>query len=197
MTTKYEDMLAEQEETEEETEEETVEPDDDDEAQEEEEPVEEEDVALEGVDTKALEREMARHEKQMVKVLGPSFPDMAPCPTCEGMGFTPEALTGPPDFPQDPSRETCPVCQGYGTTKTGAKDPGQTTLACSQCQGLGWRSIAQEAPAIPAPGYPSGNSASVFGPIAPAPEDLAAIAELRKKGYVVGDVPLAPAAVAP
>lgn len=194
MTTKYEDMLAEQEEPEEEAEEEPVEPADDDEAQEEEEPVEEEDVALEGVDTKALEREMQRHEKQMVKVLGPSFPDMAPCPTCEGMGFTPEALTGPPDFPQDPSRETCPVCQGYGTTKTGARDPGQTTLACSQCQGLGWRSIAQEAPAIPAPG--NGPYAPPAPPplLAPAPEDLALIEALRHKGYVVGDVPLAPVA---
>ena len=196
MTTKYEDMIAEAEETEEETEEEPAETDDELEAQEEEEPVEEEEVALEGVDTKALEREMARHEKQMVKVLGPSFPDMAPCPTCEGMGFTPEALTAPPDFPQDPSRETCPVCQGYGTTKTGAREPGQTTLACSQCQGIGWRSLAQEAPAIPAPGNGPYTPPAAPSSSTPSAEDLALIETLRNKGYVVGDAPLVPSVFA-
>ena len=197
MTTKYEDMIAEADEPEEETEKAPAEPDDELEELEEEEPVEEEEVPLEGVDTKALEREMVRHEKQMTKVLGDAFPDMAPCPTCEGMGFTPEALTAAPAFEQDPARETCPVCNGYGTTKTGAKPPGQAELACSQCQGIGWRSIAQDAPAIPSPSNGPYAPPPVPSSVAPSPEDLAAIAELRKKGYVVGDVPLAPAAVAP
>src|SRR4051794_2618018 len=72
----------------------------------------------------SLERESSRHAKAIAKALGVELEELHDCPTCDGIGYTPEAIDAPPPLVQDPYTETCSRCAGNGETLSGATSRG-------------------------------------------------------------------------
>jgi len=114
-------------------------------------------------DPKELERELARHEKAMAKVLGDGFADMQPCETCGSAGYVPAGFTAPPEVLADPEAVACPACNGYGLRLTHSLREGNETITCEPCQGKGWqdrraieaaRAVASYTPPALAPTVP-------------------------------------------
>jgi hypothetical protein len=191
MATKYEEMVGEVPEEEEDAaeggalEEPAPEPEPEPEPDEPDEP-----EALAGVDEKALERALKRHETAIRKVLGEAFPDLAPCPTCEGMGYTPEAIAKPPEMASHPDLHACDLCLGLGLVKTGSLRDPNTTISCPRCNGQGYVGSAPSVQPAPANGQ-APYQAPPAPVLTPAPSvDPAAIAQLRAAGYVVSDRPI-------
>ena len=183
-----------------ETELETHEPETDEPEHEEEEEgeAEEQPVELpEGFNPEALEREITRHGNAMRKVMGSAFPDMALCPTCEGMGWTPERVEPPPELADDPLTEQCAPCHGLGLVKTGSRRDGQEVRSCVNCSGNGYTTKAvqlpppQTAAPVPVPVYvPNGE---------PLPANLppGTLDQLRAAGFVVVPPPPGGQSIAP
>lgn len=113
------------------------------------------------VDPKALERVVAKYEKDLRRVLGPAAESMHPCPVCEGMGFTPGEVEPPPQLVQDPQLEPCPECNALGLVLTGSKRDGQDMRSCTHCSGNGYRTKPIE--------LPGGNGVGAGGPHAGSP----------------------------
>jgi Zn-finger nucleic acid-binding protein len=94
-------------------------------------------------DPKALERELARHERAMAKVLGDGFGAMESCGACGSMGFVPLDFVPAPELRTDPNCVLCGDCAGLGSRLTGSLAPGYEVIACTACQGAGWRDRGQ------------------------------------------------------
>lgn len=151
------------------------------------EPVEPE--ADEGPSTQALlqslEREAARHGKAIAKALGVELEELHDCPTCDGIGYTPEPIDAPPPLVQDPYTEKCPRCQGNGETLSGATSRGLYAIPCNGCGGSGYVT-KQEQPDAGA-NIGNGPPPPSYAPAAPAfsPEIQTALQLLGGQGYTV------------
>lgn len=138
-------------------------------------------------DLKRFEREVARHEKELGKIMGADFEHFTACAQCDGVGFVPEQSNEALPFEHDPQRETCDQCKGYGTTLTGAREPGMVTMACSRCQGAGWTTKAEHPEIQPlAIAYDSTTTASDNPPANGGAVDPR-VAALQAEGFVVVD----------
>lgn len=136
---------------------------------------------------KALEREEGRHRRALAKALDVPEDELHECPTCQAMGYTPDAIAPEPELVQDPYLQTCERCRGNGEVKTGAAASALWKVPCSGCGGSGYVTKAEQ-PGVGAQ-PPNGEPAYVAPAPAPAvsPADAAAAAELRAKGYMVVD----------
>jgi hypothetical protein len=134
-----------------------------------------------------LERENTRHRKAFAKALGVEVEELHDCPTCEGVGFTPEPVEPEPGLQRDPFTETCERCAGYGSVKTGARPPGLTEIPCPGCGGQGY---VQKVEQPDAGQFRPNGQTSTFESVpltAPAPGDTLTIAEARARGYTILD----------
>ena len=109
-------------------------------------------------DPKALERELAHHEKAMRKVLGEGFADMVVCETCGSAGYVPGDFEPQPEPKYDPNAVACPECNGWGLRLTHSLREGNVEITCDPCGGKGWQdrraieaTLAQTAYAAPPP----------------------------------------------
>lgn len=138
------------------------------------------------VDTKALERALGKHEREMQKVLGDGFDDMKACDTCQGFGFVPQAHEPVLPVLRDEQYQMCEKCNGYGQVLTGAQPDANPFTTCTACSGGGY--ITQPVQ-LPAPSYapPNGGiGTGVVPPAAPpAPVDPEAVEALRRAGFTV------------
>jgi len=132
-----------------------------------------------------LEREYSRHRKAIAKALGIDPAEMHECPTCEGVGFTPEAIDAPPALVQDPYTETCSRCAGNGSTKSGASPLGLDVIPCNGCGGSGYVVKAEQPAAGAGFGEVPAGSGYVPPPAPPTPADDPVLAELRSRGYTI------------
>lgn len=144
----------------------------------------------------ALEKEHRRHQNAVAKALGIEPADMHECPTCEGVGFTPEPIDAPAPLVQDPFTETCTRCAGNGEVLSGATARGLYTIPCNGCSGSGYVTKQEQ----PAAGTDFGNGApptpAYVPPAIASPQDNAAVAALRAQGYTILDpITVPPAAV--
>jgi hypothetical protein len=134
---------------------------------------------------RALEREHTRHANAVAKALGVERTELYDCPTCEGVGFTPEPLEPEPELVQDPYLERCERCGGTGEVKTGAARVALWKVPCMGCAGSGYVTKPEQ----PTAGADYGNGAPGYAPPTPAPvfspADAAEVADLRAKGYTV------------
>jgi len=133
----------------------------------------------------SLEREAARHSKAIAKALGVELEELHDCPTCDGIGYTPEAIDAPPPLVQDPYTETCPRCEGNGETLSGATSRGLYAIPCNGCGGSGYVTKQEQ----PAAGAAFGSGAppppTYLPPPTPSPADAAEVAALRARGYTI------------
>jgi hypothetical protein len=145
----------------------------------------------------ALQREETRHRKALAKALGVAEAELHECPTCEAMGYTPEAIDAEPELRQDPTTDTCPVCAGEGQTKTGATIRGLYAKPCSGCGGTGYVQHAEQPAAQP--WGPNGLPTVIAGgpPLVTNPHDEELARELRSKGYTIVEPVTVPAPSAP
>lgn len=84
--------------------------------------------------SKAIAEAHHAYISAIAAALGPEA-EIAPCPTCSGMGFNPVRLE------HDQHRERCPECGGWGQVETGSLVESQRVLACQGCNGQGWRQV--------------------------------------------------------
>lgn len=186
MPTKYEELVRAESEPEPEpdpSEPEPGEPDPSEPAPSEPEP--EPQTAMQGVDEKALEREIARYQRAMGKILGGAFPDLAVCGVCDGMGFTPHKVDKPAELVQHPDLKTCDLCAGQGLVLTGSKRAPNTEQSCPRCNGNGYIATGvtvEPAQPVQTPTFTLSNGTQTSGA---APVDQSAIEALRRAGYVV------------
>lgn len=115
------------------------------------------------VNVQALERELARHERETRKALGGAFDEMEPCAACGSLGYMPRDATPPPEVLPDPKLVVCPDCNGYGQRSTPSVNPQYALIPCTSCSGSGYQDAAQleaqqvaqryaaQAAAVPAP----------------------------------------------
>lgn len=137
---------------------------------------------------KSLEREAARHAREVEKRAGPMWSDLTPCPCCTGgagtVGFivaelpeplqsmrreqVSQALGGSQNalYEIDQEREQCPTCKGRGMLRTGSLVPQQDALPCRTCNGQGWRQklAPVTAPAVTFPQVATAGGSTVAGP---------------------------------
>lgn len=141
----------------------------------------------------ALDREATRHEKALAKALGVPIEALHPCPTCEGVGYTPEPIEAQGDPPQDRYLERCERCDGHGTVRTGARPTALFEVPCPGCTGQGYVQLPEQ----PEAGAELGNGAPAYAPpaapVAVAPGDRDAIADLRARGYTIVEPIVVPA----
>lgn len=153
------------------------------------EPEEQSSLAL----VQALDREATRHEKALAKALGVPIEALHSCPTCEGVGYTPEPIEAQGDPPQDRYLERCERCDGHGTVRTGARPTALFEVPCPGCTGQGYVQLPEQ----PEAHAELGNGAPAYAPPAPAPQvapgDRDAVADLRARGYTVLDPIVVPA----
>lgn len=122
-----------------------------------------------------LEKEHARHRRELEKIMGDGFSGYDDCPVCNSMGYIP----GSP-LKQDSKVRTCEHCAGFGQVLTGAIPPGEAVRQCPDCLGNGHVPAAPVgAPAIDfaATAAPSVNAAQP-----PVPPEVKA---LQDAGYMV------------
>ena len=151
----------------------------------------------EGFNPEALEREITRHGNAMKKVMGSAFPDMALCPTCEGMGWTPEQVQPPPELADDPLTERCAPCRGLGLVKTGSLREGQDVRSCVNCSGNGYTTKAVQLPSPPQPIVTTGGYVQPNGEPLPAHLPPGTLDQLRAAGFVVVPPPPGGQSIAP
>lgn len=148
-----------------------------------EEPDEQSSLAL----VQALDREATRHEKALAKALGVPLDALHSCPTCQGVGYTPEPIEAEADPPQDPYLERCERCAGTGSVRTGATRRALFEIPCPGCTGQGYVQLPEQ----PTAQGELGNGTPTYPPPAPsphvAPGDADAVADLRARGYTVVD----------
>lgn len=139
----------------------------------------------------ALGRENTRHAKAFAKALELEVDDLHVCPVCQGDGFTPDLMAPPPELKQHPDLHRCDTCGGTGILQTGSFHPGDEQIGCPTC---GSRGYVGSAPTV----SPNGPVTQAAPPVAQGPSlvvtdtaDAETIAELRAKGYIVSDAPLA------
>lgn len=141
----------------------------------------------------ALDREATRHEKALAKVLRVTVDALHSCPTCEGVGYTPEPIEAEADPPQDPYLIRCERCAGTGSVRTGATRRALYEIPCPGCTGQGY----VQQPEQPAAGTELGNGVAAYAPPAPpaqvAPGDRDALADLRARGYTIVEPIVVPA----
>lgn len=133
----------------------------------------------------ALERENTRHGRAIAKALGLAPDELHACPTCEGVGYTPELQEAEPELVQDPFTETCERCRGNGQTKSGATALGLAVIPCNGCGGSGYVTKPEQPTIGSVP--PNGAPTVIAGgpPVVTSPADAALAAELRSKGYTI------------
>lgn len=133
----------------------------------------------------SLEKEAGRHAKAIAKALGVELEDLHDCPTCDGIGFTPEPIDAPPPLVQDPYTETCSRCRGNGKTLSGASPLALYEIPCNDCSGSGYRTKPEQ----PDAGATLSNGAPPPPAYAPpaiaSPQDQSAVAALRAQGYTI------------
>lgn len=138
------------------------------------------------VDTKALERALSRHERDMRKVLGDGFDDMKACDTCQGFGFVPQEYEAPLPLVRDEQYAMCERCNGYGQVLTGAGPDANPLTTCTSCQGGGYITRPVE---IPTASYaqPVAGNGTAYAPPQPAaaPVDPESVEALRRAGFTV------------
>lgn len=141
----------------------------------------------------ALDREATRHEKALAKALGVPIEALHSCPTCEGVGYTPEPIEAEADPPQDPYLTRCERCAGTGSVRTGATRRALFEIPCPGCTGQGYVQLPEQPDAQPE----LGNGAPAYAPPMPAPSplpgDSLTVAEARARGYTVLDPIVVPA----
>lgn len=104
-----------------------------------------------------LEREAARHAKQVEGILGAEWANVIPCPMCFTPGFTYPMMGGlvdddqlqrmrqvigiasEPQYLAAEDAERCDKCAGWGVVLTGAQNTPNLTKPCSGCGGTGWK----------------------------------------------------------
>ena len=133
----------------------------------------------------AMDRENNRHARAWAKLVEVEVEELHECPTCDGIGFTPEPVAGESELQHDPFTETCPRCAGYGEVLTGAKASALATIPCPGCGSTGYVQKQEHPEAGAAPG--NGAPAATLPPPSyfPDPSTSAHVAELRAAGYVV------------
>lgn len=133
----------------------------------------------------ALEKEHRRHQNAVAKALGIDPADMHECPTCEGVGFTPEPIGQEVELVRDPFTETCERCKGNGEVLTGATHRGLYSIPCNGCSGSGYVTKPEQPDAGANLGN-EGNGSAVYAPPAIAStQDAAMVAALRAQGYTI------------
>lgn len=116
---------------------------------------------------RALDKESARHAKQVAVIMGDDFAAVAECPACQIPGFVfpfdpmsvEDAMrrgnveayfgTGSVTLKPHPTTATCETCDGWGFCATGAKREGvdYDNTVCPDCAGQGWLRTDVAAPA--------------------------------------------------
>ena len=167
---------------------EAVEPDDDDDDDDDETDEDEaEQQASSTAIVRALEREHTRHAKAVAKALGLTLDELHDCPTCEGVGFTPEPIEAEPEIPFDPFLTRCERCNGTARVRTGATSLGLDVIPCPVCQEKGYVQLPEQPTAGATPTLdvrePNGQPA---GGVVVAGDTLT-VAEARARGYVIVD----------
>lgn len=134
---------------------------------------------------RALEKEERRHKKAVASALGVELEALHDCPTCQAVGYTPEPVEAPPALVRDPFTETCPRCAGNGATLSGATARALEVIPCLGCGGSGYVTMPEQ-PTVGAAPPPSSYSPPP-PPVTPTPTpaDVAAVAELRARGYTI------------
>jgi len=143
----------------------------------------------------SLEREAARHSKAIAKALGVELEELHDCPTCDGIGYTPEAIDAPPPLVQDPYTETCPRCQGNGETLSGATSRALYSIPCNGCGGSGYVTKQEQPTAGADFGAGAPPPPSYVPPAIASQEDAAEVASLRARGYTILEPIVVPQAV--
>lgn len=133
----------------------------------------------------ALEKEHRRHQNAVAKALGIDPAEMHECPTCEGVGFTPEPVGQEVSLVRDPFTETCDRCKGNGEVLTGATHRGLYSIPCNGCSGSGYVTKPEQ----PDAGAHLSNGAPPPPAYAPpaiaSTEEAAEVAALRARGYTI------------
>lgn len=144
----------------------------------------------------SLEREETRHSKAIAKALGVELEALHECPTCDGIGYTPEAIDKPAPLVQDPYTETCSRCAGNGEVLSGATARGLYTIPCNGCGGSGYVT-KQEQPDVGTDfGAGAPPIAAYMPPAIASPQDAATVALLRSQGYTILEpIEVPPAAI--
>lgn len=144
---------------------------------------------------KALDKEETRHRKALAKALDVDEAELHECPTCEGVGYTPELIDEDPALQPDPFLSRCERCNGTGEVLTGAQKLANWKVVCTGCAGQGYVQRSE---------YPDVQPVTPNGPPQPQPaptpqpvgvNDHLTLAEARAQGYVVVDPTPPPAPV--
>lgn len=133
----------------------------------------------------ALEKEERRHRKAIAAALGVEPDAMHECPTCQAVGYTPEAIDAPPPLVQDPYTETCSRCAGNGEVLSGATLRGLYAIPCNGCGGSGYVTKQEQPDAGAAFGNGAPPAPQYVPPATPSPAVSAEVAALRAQGYTI------------
>lgn len=107
-------------------------------------------------EAEAFNKEYARHERAVQKILGDEVPLVA-CETCEGVGFLPPGTLEPPAYRAHGKYRVCPGCAGEGSVKTGSKIAQLSLAPCPDCNGRGFQERLHAV-------APSSGAGEAFGP---------------------------------
>jgi hypothetical protein len=148
-----------------------------------------------------LERENARHQKALAKIIAPVADDYDLCFLCLGQGaivkaqaghFEPEQheavlmqLDGPRKLRTHPEYRACETCDGWGKIDSQSKATGQQEQPCPTCQDKGWiREFAPPPVPTVAQLVPMPQFVPNFAP--PAPPEPAVDKQVPPTGWVMG-----------
>lgn len=139
---------------------------------------------------RALEREASRHEREVAKIMGVDFAELANCPLCQIPGFVFPFQPGTehdearrsaveyylgaaePDLVPSPTKARCDDCAGWGWVLSGARNPEHVREICDVCNGNGWvQRAARVAPVSAAGDTPGGSSVLTAATAAPSGPD--------------------------
>ncbi len=94
-----------------------------------------------------FERQVAKHEAALKRIMGDDFKWFVPCFQCEGVGHVPATPPAAVHLEHDPATEPCPVCKGYGELVTGSLKEQYAARLCGNCGGGGFITVSAPAPA--------------------------------------------------
>jgi hypothetical protein len=89
------------------------------------------------VDPKAIEKEAARHERALAKIMGAAWEGAQPCEKCGALGYLPPGFEPEPQLTMNPLMVECHDCDGYGFLALPTKNPQYQQEPCVTCSGRG------------------------------------------------------------